>query len=99
MFEQWVPIIVASISVIGGAGFWSWMQKKAQLAHDSAVAEAADRVEFRETLRLQVDRLTEQVDTLISEKEGLLREMAQLRADLSAAQTTIMHLEEALRNR
>lgn len=99
MLEQWVPIIVAAIGVIGGAGFWSFMQKRAQIAYDAATAEVADRNEFRETLKVQVDRLAEQVNALAAEKEALLREMGQLRAELSAAQTTIRHLEEALRNR
>lgn len=99
MNEQIVTIIVALISVIGGAGFWSWMQKRSQLAHDNAAAEAAERNEFRETLKVQVDRLAEQVNSLVKEKEGLLREMSDLRAELSAAQATIRHLEESLRNK
>lgn len=99
MLEQWVPIIVAAISVIGGAGFWSWMQKKAQLSFEAAAAEQSDRNEFRETLKVQVDRLAEQVNGLAAEKENLLREIADLRADLAGAKATIQHLEETLRNK
>lgn len=99
MNEQVVTIIVALISVLGGAGFWSWMQKKSQLAHDATAASIAERNEFRETLKVQVDRLAEQVNALVKEKEGLLREMSDLRAELSAAQATIKHLELTLKER
>lgn len=97
--EDWTPIIVALISVVGGAGFWSWMQSKSKLAHEASLSEAADKTEFRETLKLQVDRLAEQVNRLVSEKEDLLREMAQLQAKVAAQDATIKHLEETLRNR
>lgn len=99
MNEQIVTIVVALIGVLGGAGFWQWMQKKSQLAHEEARAEASERTEFRETLKTQVDRLADQVNELVKEKESLLREMSELRADLAAAQRTIMHLEETLRNK
>jgi peptidoglycan hydrolase CwlO-like protein len=98
MNEQYTTII-AMISVIGGAGFWGWMQKKSQLSYDAIENEKKERNEFRETLKVQVDRLAEQVNALVKEKEILLREMSDLRAELSSAQTTIRHLEEALRNR
>ena len=97
--EEWTPIIVALISVIGGAGFWSWMQSKSKLAHEASLADAADKTEFRETLKIQVDRLAKQVNTLVKEKEELLREMAQLQAKVAAQDATIRHLEETLRNR
>lgn len=99
MNEQLVTIVVALISVIGGAGFWNWMQKKSELSHSSQAEEAKERNEFRETLKIQVDRLADQVNELVKEKEQLLREMSELRADLASAQTTIKHLEESLRNR
>jgi len=99
MNEHLVTIIVAAISVLGGAGFWGWMQKKSQLSHDLYENDKQERNEFRETLKVQVDRLAEQVNVLVKEKEILLREMSDLRSELSAAQTTIRHLEEALRNR
>ena len=99
MSEDLVTIIVALISVIGGAGFWNWMQKKSELSHKGQAEEAKERNEFRETLKIQVDRLAEQVNDLVREKEQLLREMSELRADLASAQTTIKYLEETLRNR
>lgn len=99
MNEQLTTIIVAVIGVAGGAGFWGWMQKKSQLAHDSYQADAVERNEFRQTLKTQVDRLADQVNELVKEKEGLLREMSELRAELAAAQATIRHLEETLRNK
>lgn len=99
MSEELVTIVVALISVIGGAGFWNWMQKKSELSHNSQAEETKERNEFRETLKVQVDRLADQVNELVKEKEQLLREMSELRADLASAKTTIKHLEEALRNR
>ncbi len=43
-----------------------------------------------------MDRLAEKLDAVTLENQNLLREMADLRAQLSAAQTTIQHLEQAL---
>lgn len=97
--EEWTPIIVAMISVVGGAGFWTWLQSKSKLAHEARLAEAEDKSEFRETLKVQVDRLALQVNSLVAEKETLLREMAQLQAKVAAQEVTIKHLEEMLRNK
>ena len=99
MNDQLVTIIVALISVVGGAGFWGWMQSKSKLAHDARAAENADKNEFRETLKVQVDRLADQVNKLVAEKEKLLREMAELQATVAAQAVTIQHLEERLRNK
>lgn len=99
MSEQLVTIIVAVISILGGAGFWGWMQSKSKLAHEARSADAADKNEFRETLKIQVDRLADQVNQLFSEKEQLLREMAELQAKVAAQDVTIKHLEERLRNK
>jgi len=54
---------------------------------------------FTDTLVQQVERLAARVDTMNDDKELLLREIAELRADLGEAQTTIKHLEEMLRHR
>lgn len=99
MNDQIVTIIVALISVIGGAGFWGWMQNKSKLAHEAKSSEVADRNEFRETLKIQVDRLADQVNQLVAEKEKLLREMAELQVKVAAQAVTIQHLEERLRNK
>lgn len=99
MNEQLVTIIVAAISVLGGAGFWGWMQSRSKMAYESKTAENADKNEFRETLKVQVDRLAEQVNQLFSEKEKLLREVAELQATVAAQAVTIQHLEERLRNK
>ena len=99
MNEQLVTIILALISVLGGAGFWGWMQHKSKLAHEAKAAETADKNEFRETLKVQVDRLADQVNQLFTEKEKLLREVAELQAKVSAQAVTIQHLEERLRNK
>lgn len=99
MNEQVVTIVVALISVLGGAGFWGWMQHRSKLAYEANASEKADRNEFRETLKVQVDRLAEQVSQLVAQKEELLREMSDLKATVAAQTVTIQHLEERLRNR
>jgi len=58
-----------------------------------------ERGEFNDTLRAQVDRLAEKLDIVTRENQNLLREMAELRAQLAEAQTTIKHLELALMKR
>ena len=99
---EWTPIIVAAMSVVGGAGFWGWMQYRAKSAHEFALAQAADSTEFREGLKFEVKRLREKVKQLESDKHALEREMAQLEAvadiqiKLAAQDVTIRHLENEL---
>lgn len=94
--NAWMPVIVA---FVGSAGLWKYLSVKAEQSHKIAIEDKADRAAFNETLKEQVDRLASKVDTLNSEKEELLREMAAMRADLAAATATINHLQETLRNR
>lgn len=94
--DMLTPILIA---LIGAGGLWQLLSLKAKQAHEARLADKEERGEFNDTLRVQVDRLAEQVNGLIKEKEQLLREMSELRADLAAAQTTIKHLDEALRNK
>jgi peptidoglycan hydrolase CwlO-like protein len=58
--------------------------------------DRSERSEFNDTLKLQVDRLADQVNTLVSEKEDLLKSMGDLKAELAAAQATIKTLQEAM---
>ena len=94
--DMLTPILIA---LIGAGGLWQLLSLKAKQAHEARLADKEERGEFNDTLRIQVDRLAEQVSDLVKEKEQLLREMSELRADLAAAQTTIKHLDEALRNK
>lgn len=87
------PILVA---LIGAGGLWKLLSLKAQQAHEARLADKEERGEFNDTLKAQVDRLAEKLDAVTLENQNLLREMADLRAQLSAAQTTIQHLEQAL---
>jgi predicted nuclease with TOPRIM domain len=43
--------------------------------------------------------LAEKLDIVTAENQNLLREMAELKSQLAAAQTTIQHLQLALQNR
>ncbi len=54
---------------------------------------------YTDTLVQQVERLASRVNKIPGDKELLLREIAELRADLGEAQTNIKHLEEMLRHR
>jgi len=87
------PILVA---LIGAGGLWQLLSLKAKQAHEARLADKEERGEFNDTLKAQVDRLAEKLDQVTAENQNLLREMADLRAQLSAAQTTIQHLEQAL---
>lgn len=87
------PILVA---LIGAGGLWQLLSLKAKQAHEARLADKEERGEFNETLKAQVDRLAEKLDAVTAENQNLLREMADLRSQLAAAQTTIKHLELAL---
>ena len=96
---DWTPIIIAAIGVLGTGGLWQWMQTKAKLSADAKAADNADKAEFRESLKAQVDTLQTENKDLREKVEMLLKEMATVKADLAAANATIKHLEEQLRNR
>ena len=80
------------IALIGSAGFWSFISMREK---QKSLTQSA----YTDTLVQQVERLAARVDTMNDDKELLLREIAELRADLGEAQTTIKHLEEMLRHR
>lgn len=92
-WEALQPLILA---LIGAGGVWQLLSLRAKQAHEKMMREREDRHNFNDTLREQVDRLADQVNTLVREKEALLNSMAELKAELAAAQTTIRHLENSL---
>ena len=96
---DWTPIVVAAIGVLGTGGLWQWMQVKTKLAAEKDAIESRDKVEFRESLKAQVDMLQQENKDLREKVEILLKEMAEVKAELAAANATIRHLEEKLRNR
>lgn len=86
--------IIALVTAIGGAaGFWQYLNNKAEKENEQLMADKETRAEFNTTLRVQVESLSEKVDKLVSEKEDLLEAMADLKADLAAAQATVQHLQ------
>lgn len=95
-FEQMMPIIIAAI---GSAGLWGFLSLRAKQSHEKALKDDAKSAEFNDTLRAQVDRLSEKLDKVIADKEQLLVEMADMKAELAQANATIKHLEELLRSR
>jgi len=94
--EMLTPVIVA---LVGAGGLWQWLSTKSKNAHERAMHEREQHGEFNDTLRAQVDRLSEKLDAVIADKEQLLREMSDMRAALAEANATIKHLEEMLRNK
>ena len=95
-FEEMMPIIIAAI---GSAGLWGFLSLRAKQSHEKALKDDAKSAEFNDTLRVQVDRLSEKLDKVIADKEQLLLEMADMKAALAQANSTIKHLEEMLRTR
>lgn len=85
-------IITIAVAIAGSAGFWSFMAVREKQRRDA-------NAEYQTTLKTQVDRLADKLDEKTSQIEALLKEIAELRSDLSAAKTTITHLETLLRNR
>ena len=95
-FEQILPILIAAM---GSAGLWGFLSLRARQNHEKSLKDDAKSAEFSETLRIQVDRLSEKLDRVIADKEQLLIEMANMKAQLAEANATIKHLEEMLRSR
>lgn len=94
--DMLTPIIVA---LVGAGGLWQFLAARSKHAHERAMQDKEERGEFSDTLREQVDRLSTKLDAVIADKEQLLREMAEMRAQLAEANATIKHLESMLRNR
>ncbi len=94
--EQMLPIILA---VLGSAGLWGFLSLRAKQSHEKSLKDDAKTAQFNDTLREQVERLSEKLDKVISDKEQLLVEMSDMKAALAEANTTIKHLEEMLRQR
>ena len=85
-------IVTLAVAMVGSAGFWSFVSMKEKTRREAAT-------EYQNTLKTQVDRLALKLDEKTSEIEGILKEIAELRSDLSAAKVTISHLENLLRTK
>jgi hypothetical protein len=94
--ESFLPIIIA---LIGSAGLWGFLSLRAKQAHEKSLKSDAKDAVFSETLKEQVERLSEKLDKVIADKEELLLQMADMKAQLAEANATIKHLEELLRSR
>lgn len=94
--EQMFPIILAAL---GSAGLWGFLSLRAKQAHEKSLKDDATTAQFNDTLREQVERLSEKLDKVISDKEQLLVEMSDMKAQLAEANATIKHLEQMLRQR
>ena len=94
--DQVSPLLLA---LIGSAGLWGFLSLRAKQSHEKSLKNDAKSAEFNDTLRIQVDRLSEKLDKVIADKEQLLLEMSDMKAALAEANATIKHLEEMLRQR
>lgn len=91
-----LPIILA---VLGSAGLWGFLSLRAKQSHEKALKDDAKSAQFNDTLKEQVERLSDKLDKVIADKEQLLVEMSDMKAQLAEANATIKHLEELLRSR
>jgi peptidoglycan hydrolase CwlO-like protein len=91
--DQLMPIIIALISA---GGLWTYLSKKAQHQYEAMKDDKNRSAEFQETLKEQVDRLSDKLDKVLEDKEQLLREVSELKASLARAEETIRHLEQRL---
>ena len=94
--DQVSPLLLA---LIGSAGLWGFLSLRAKQSHEKSIKSEEKSAEFNDTLRIQVDRLSEKLDKVIADKEQLLLEMSDMKAALAEANATIKHLEEMLRQR
>jgi peptidoglycan hydrolase CwlO-like protein len=88
-----------AIALVGSAGLWSFLTMRNKLSHEKSMNDDARSAQFNDTLREQVDRLSDKLDKVIADKEQLLLEMSDMKAELAQANATIKHLEELLRSR
>lgn len=91
--DQLMPIIIALISA---GGLWTYLSKRAQHSYEAMRDDKDRSAEFQETLKEQVDRLSDKLDKVLEDKEQLLREVSELKASLARAEETIRHLEQRL---
>ena len=94
--NEYIPVIVA---LVGSAGLWGFLSTKAKFNHETAMKDNETRVQFSDTLRVQVETLSNENKDLHMKVEQLLKEMVHVRADLAESKATIKHLEEMLRNK
>ena len=96
MLHHFMPFVVA---VLGSAGLWSYLATRYRAQHDKAMQEATVLSQYTTNVKEQVDKLSAKLDELTHDKEQLLMEIADLRAELAEANATIKHLQELLRAR
>lgn len=95
-FEQMMPLILAAL---GSAGLWGFLSLRAKQSYEKSLRDEDKSAQFNDTLKEQVERLSLKLDKVIADKEQLLVEMSDMKAQLAEANATIKHLEELLRQR
>jgi len=87
------------VALLGSAGLWGFLSQARKLKHEKERKEQDYIHAFNASLAAQVEMLSTKIDRLAADKEQLLIQMAELKAQLAEANTTIKHLEEMLRQR
>ena len=88
-----------AIALVGSAGLWSFLSMRSKFAHERSMKDDEKSAVFNDTLKEQVEKLSDKLDKVIADKEKLLLEMADMKAELAQANATIKHLEELLRSK
>lgn len=96
LLHHFMPFVVA---ILGSAGLWGYLSTRYKTQHDKAMYEANLLAKYTSGVKEQVDKLSSKLDELTHDKEQLLMEIADLRAELAEANATIKHLQEMLRAR
>lgn len=96
-----MPLLIAVVTIFGGVGFWAWKNKKVDSAAEQQNSMMLHLVNnekrYQEDVSLRLASLAGQVDALHASKLELVREVAQLRAQLKAAREEITALRVAIR--
>jgi outer membrane murein-binding lipoprotein Lpp len=82
MMNSISAVLIAIIGVFGGAGFWSWKVKKAEL-----------EVKYRDDLSSQVKELSKKIEELYDTRAQLAAKVTSLTVELNEAHDEIRTLK------
>lgn len=92
--EQYTPIVLTIVSVLGSAGAWQFYQNKLKLKHQIVEADKKDQLLFRDDLRERVAILESKLEDTLTEKEKLLNNFAKLQAHCTEFRVKLEFLEK-----
>lgn len=95
-------VVIAIISVFGGAGAWQFYQHRLKISHSERESDRGDQNMFRDDLRERVAALEKKLDETQEEKEKLHDELTEVLQTLAEYKVRIEFLEkenERLKNK